>query len=432
MNNKDMKGNIMNITNYKIKRATTNFIFLLILAWFLFVTRVLFAQPEILTGNMGKALQEELLSGINPDTIRIDTEKVIKPYLGIVFGRDLDFEKAMDLHYPYTYGAYINEIDKGGPADRAGLQEGDIITRFGNDKIRYNEHFIRIVENYNAGDIVPVILFREENIMKTSITLDAAPEQKYVELDEPDFTMELNFPTKKKPHLVESSQAGIIAWDFIFYAPDNLELYDDFLSTQLGYSSLLEGRRMNDKNYSGLNMNGFHLKPGEQDGSINWGIFWASNNWNRQKPITYNSEDFTRNMVHSINYWGLTLDKQITIFNHVLLSAGVLAGRLTSGLEFYQTESLDSWNDIGVQLSSNEQNYLSVEKKYLLVQPNVSLMIPVLGDIGIQVKLGYFYGIPQSNGWKVTSLDGEKSVIDSPNSSVGGYTVSIGPAIILK
>ena len=432
-----MKGNIMNSTNYKINRVSTNFIFLLILAWFLFVARVLSAQPRVLTNDTGKALQEELLSGINPDTTSVDTllietEKSGKPYLGIVFSRDLDFEKAADLHYPNTYGAYINEIDADGPADLAGLQEGDIITRFGNDKIRYNDHFIRIVENYRPGDIVTVILFRDEKIMKTNITLDAAPEQKYVELDEPDFTKELNFPTKKKYHLVENNQDGILAWDFIFYAPDNMELYDDFLSSQLGYSSLLEGKQVNDKNYSGLNMNGFHLRPGDQDGSINWGIFWANNKWNRQKPITYNSKDFTRNMVHSINYWGLTLDRQITIFNHVLLSAGVLAGRLTSGLDFYQTEPLDSWGDIGIQLSNNEQNYLSVEKKYLLIQPNVSLMIPVLGDIGIQVKLGYFYGIPQSSGWKATSMNGEKSVIDSPNSSIGGYTVSFGPAIILK
>jgi len=432
-----MKGNIMNSAKYKINRISNHFIFLLIFAWFLFVARVLVAQPEILTDKMEKALQEELSSGLYPDTasvdtILIETEKSGKPYLGIVFGRDLDFEKAMDLHYPNTYGAYINEIETDGPAERAGLEEGDIITRFGNDKIRYNDHFIRIVENYQVGDVVPVILFRDGKFMKTRITLDSAPEQKYVELDEPDFTREINFPEKKTTHMVEDNQDGIFAWDFIFYAPDNQELYNDFLNTQLGYSTLLEGRRINDKNYSGLNMNGFHIRPGEQDGSINWGIFWASNNWNRQKPITYNSEDFTRNMVHSINYWGLTLDKQITLFDHVRLSAGVLAGRLTSGLEFYQTEPLDSWDDIGTQLSNDEQNYLSVEKKYLLVQPNVSLMIPVLGDLGIQVKLGYFYGIPQSSGWKVTSMDGEKSVVNSPNSSIGGYTVSFGPAILLK
>jgi len=59
-------------------------------------------------------------------------------------------------------------------------------------------------------------------------------------------------------------------------------------------------------------------------------------------------------------------------------------------------------------------------------------MIPVFGDVGVQVKVGYFCGIPQSNGWKVTSMNGKKGVINSPNSSIGGYTVSFGPAIILK
>lgn len=427
----------MNGANYKINRISNHFLLLLILAWFLFIARVLVAQPEVLTEKMEKALREELSSGMFPDTASVDTiliepEKGGKPYLGIVFTRDLDFEKATDLHYPHTYGAYINEIDSNGPAEKAGLEEGDIITRFGNDKIRYNDHFIRVVENYKVGDSVPVILFRDGKFMKTSITLAAAPKEKYVELDEPNFTQEINFPKKQRIHLIEDSQDGIIAWDFIFYVPDIADLYDGFLGAELGYSPILEERRVNDKNYSGLNMNGFHLCPGEQDGSINWGVFWASNTWNRQKPITYNSTDFTRNMDHSINYWGLTLDKQITLFDHILLSAGVLAGRLTSGLAFYQTSPLDSWDDIGTRLLNDEKYYLSVEKKYLLIQPNISIMVPVFGELGIRVKLGYFYGIPQSGGWKVTSMDGEKNVINSPNSSVGGYTISIGPAIILR
>jgi len=339
----------MNSSNYKIDHTATHFIFLLVFAWFLFVARVLFAQPEILINNLEDALQEDLLSGLESDTTMADTvlinpEKGGGPYLGIVFGREMDFEKAQKLHYPYTYGAYINEIDKDGPADLAGLQKDDIITRFGNNKIWYNDHFIRTMENYHAGDVVSVILYRDEKIMKTNVTLGSVSEDKYVELDKPDFTAEFNILDKKKNPVIEGSQSGILSWDLIFYAPDNMELYDDFLNTQFGYPSLLEGKRVNDKNYSGLNMNGFHLKPGEQDGSINWGVFWASNNWNRQKPIAYNSEDFTRNMTHSINYWGITLDKQVTIFNHFVLFAGILAGRLTSGLDFYQTDPLDSWN----------------------------------------------------------------------------------------
>ena len=427
----------MSYTNYKRNRLSNNFVLLVVFVWFLFVARVLFAQPEILIDNLENALQGELLYRTGVDTVGIDTVLIEpkngeKPYLGIVLGRDLNFEKARDLQYPYNYGAYVDELDEGGPADLAGLKEGDIITKFGRDKIRYNDHFINIVEKYSSGDAIPVIIFRDEKIMKTMIVPGSAPEEKYIKLDETDFTAEINFPPKKKCSIVKDRQSGIFSWDFIFYSPDNLDLYDEFLGTQLGYPALPVKRRINDKNYSGLDITGFHIKPGDQDGSIAWGFFWAGNNWNRQKQISYKSQDITRNMVHSINYWGFTLDKQIIIFNHILLSAGVLTGRLTSGLDFYQTEPLDSWNDIENQLSFGDQNYLSIEKKYLLFQPNVSLMIPVLGEIGVQIKFSYFYGIPQSNGWKVKSLNGDNSVFDSPNSSIGGYTVSFGPAIILN
>ena len=425
----------MNKSECKMKHISSQFIILLVFAWFLFVARVLFAQPEILLENLNESLQSELVAEPDSsatDTILINNSGDNRPYLGIVFGRDLDFETAGELHYPYSYGAYIDGIDEDGPADRAGLRSGDIITRFGNNKILYNDQFVRTVANYHPGDKIPVIIYRDQKIMKTTVTLEALKAEQHIELDEPDYTVELNFPSKKKTHLISGSGVGVMSWDFIFYAPDNTELYDNFLNTALGYSTLLDERQINNKNYSGLNMNGFYLKPGDQDRSVDMGFFWANNHWNRQKPVVYENTEYNRRMTYSVDYWGITLDKQVTIFNHVILSGGVLAGMLSSSLDFYQGDPIESWGDISTKLTNRDNNYLSVNKKYFLVQPNIAMMVPVLGDLGIQLKIGYFYGIPRSDDWKVNSLNGDDSIINSPNTSIGGYTFSFGPALILR
>ena len=429
-----MKGNIMNGSEYKEKQIGAQFVILLIFAWFLLVARVLFAQSEVISDTRQDSLFKDFTSDTDSlyvDTILIDVNSGSKPYLGIVFGRDLDFEKAEELHYPYTYGAYIDDVEDDSPADIAGLTEGDIITRFGKEKIRYNDQLARAVSGYRPGDTVPVILFRDQKIMKTMVTLGSVQEKMEVEFKEQDFSKEVTFHGKKKSSLVNDSDNGLLSWDFIFYAPDNTEFYDEFLTTTLGYESLLKNRNLNDKTYTGLNMTGFYLRPGDQDKDIGVGFFWASNNWNRQKQVIYNGSNFSRTMTYGMDYWGVTLDKQISLFNRLILTGGVLAGTLTSRINIAQEEPLNSWGDINVCLADQEHNNLSVNKKYWLVQPNIALTIPVLGDLGVQIKAGYFYGVPRSNDWKASSLDGEKDVINSPNTSIGGYTFSVGPALIL-
>jgi len=424
----------MSGSNSKIHRTNTQIFYIIICAWFLFIVRILSAQTVPAEQAQPAILAEEITptDSTRADTIAIFPTVSQKPYLGIVFGRDLDFEKAEKLHYPYNYGAYIDKIEPGGPADKAGLKEGDIITRFDEEKIWYNDYLVRTLENYPPEATVPVVLYRDGKAMKTTITLDDAPKPVEIKISEPEEPSRIDYSSPKKTGIIKSSDCGIFSWDFIFYVPDNLEFYDQFLQTQLGYPSVIDNRQVNDKTYSGLNMTGFHFRPGDSDGALNWGIFWANNNWNRHKQISYGGADHTSYLIHSINYWGITLDRQITVFRRLYLTAGVLAGSLTNGLAIHQSEPLTQWGEIGARFTDTDENYLRVERKYFLLQPNLSLYIPILGDFGLQAKFGYCYGIPRSEGWKVPSPDGDKTVLNSPNTSIGGYTFSIGPAILLK
>ncbi len=423
--------------DYKIPKTIEYLVLILLFSWILFVSRLLVAQPVVLDSLDNEPILVDPLSEVQTDLVDLDTLLINtnysqNPYVGIIFGRDMDFEKAFDMHYPYRYGAYIDEVETGSPAERAGIQAGDIITQFGGNNVKHNDHFISLVDKYHVGDSVSVYLFRDENIMKTCIVLDVSKKTGEIEIDEPGTFTDFSFKEEKKVRPVRDNNDGILAWNFTFYVPDNRELYDNFLLGELGYPSLLDDRTINDQIYTGLNMTGFQLSPGDQDGSLRWGFFWANNHWNRSKTVVINAQNTQRNMTHSIDYYGITLEKQAILFDWLILSTGVLAGGMTTGLDFYQVDPIAAWDQIGNELSNQEHYYLSIEKKYYLCQPNIALTIPILGEIGLQFKLGYFIGIPRSNSWRVSSLDGKKDVLDSPDSSIGGYTFSFGPAIILR
>src|SRR5262249_7379141 len=54
--------------------------------------------------------------------------KVIRGYLGVVV-QNVTPELAKEFDFSGTNGALISDVEKGSPADKAGLQRGDIVTR---------------------------------------------------------------------------------------------------------------------------------------------------------------------------------------------------------------------------------------------------------------------------------------------------------------
>ncbi len=69
-------------------------------------------------------------------------------------------------------GYALSGVTKGGPAERAGLQAGDNIVRFGESKIGNLEDFDSALRKYKAGDKVPVIVKRKGQEVKIEVTLD--------------------------------------------------------------------------------------------------------------------------------------------------------------------------------------------------------------------------------------------------------------------
>lgn len=60
----------------------------------------------------------------------------------------------------YPEGVYVASVVKGGPADRAGIKQGDIITSFDGTSVATKENLINTLEYYAAGEKVEVSLSR--------------------------------------------------------------------------------------------------------------------------------------------------------------------------------------------------------------------------------------------------------------------------------
>ncbi|MEA4902920.1 S1C family serine protease [Desulfitobacterium sp.] len=68
-------------------------------------------------------------------------------------------------------GAYIAEVSAGGPADKAGIKQGDVITKINDSTIKNSGDLIRELYKYNAGDTVKITLIRDGKTQDVQATL---------------------------------------------------------------------------------------------------------------------------------------------------------------------------------------------------------------------------------------------------------------------
>ena len=74
----------------------------------------------------------------------------------------------LDLKKPQ---AFIRAIDQGMPAEEVGLEVGDIVLQFDNTIINDGRHLIQIIKRKSAGDVCPIVILRNDNIINYEIIL---------------------------------------------------------------------------------------------------------------------------------------------------------------------------------------------------------------------------------------------------------------------
>lgn len=101
--------------------------------------------------------------------------KVVYPYLGVRFGT-IDAMLALDNDLPVSAGALIAAVESGGPAARAGLRAGDIITGVGGTKLGQSQSLRSLLLEYQPGDTITLDVLRDGKPLSLDITLGTRPD----------------------------------------------------------------------------------------------------------------------------------------------------------------------------------------------------------------------------------------------------------------
>lgn len=78
---------------------------------------------------------------------------VSRGWLGVVI-QQITPELAKALSLPGTEGALVADVSPGGPADKAGLKRGDVITKFGGKEVKTSQDLPRMVAGNKPGSMV--------------------------------------------------------------------------------------------------------------------------------------------------------------------------------------------------------------------------------------------------------------------------------------
>ena len=103
-------------------------------------------------------------------------------YLG-VYMDDLTARMRDKFTYPHTTGILIAGVVEEGPAEKAGIEENDIVYLFNGVKVKDIEHFASLVRKQKAGDKVALVIYRDGSEKKITAVLGARKETTVVTKD---------------------------------------------------------------------------------------------------------------------------------------------------------------------------------------------------------------------------------------------------------
>ena len=97
-----------------------------------------------------------------------------RPYLGVAY-KMLNQQVALLNNVPE--GAYIEDVVTGSPADKAGIQKGDIIIKIDNQRLTGKNQLSSAIENKKVGDSIQITFWRDQTTKAVTATLVSAPSQ---------------------------------------------------------------------------------------------------------------------------------------------------------------------------------------------------------------------------------------------------------------
>ncbi len=127
--------------------------------------------------NGGSTVVEGLGFAVPSNTIQavanslLEKGYVSRPYLGIRW-QWIDPNLAYRYRLPVDWGVYVSQIVSGSPAEKGGLQEGDIITRIGDITLDGDHPYTNALYRYAPGDTVRLTVQRGNDQIEVQVQLE--------------------------------------------------------------------------------------------------------------------------------------------------------------------------------------------------------------------------------------------------------------------
>lgn len=108
--------------------------------------------------------------------------KLERPYLGVMYvmltddiAKQYNLKTNRGAYIPYASSMGSKTIISGGAADKAGLKEGDVITKVDGTAINEKTSLLAALSSHKVGDTVELTVVRGDKTMTVKVTLAAAP-----------------------------------------------------------------------------------------------------------------------------------------------------------------------------------------------------------------------------------------------------------------
>jgi serine protease Do len=130
------------------------------------------------------------------------TGRVSRGRIGVVI-QEVSKELADSFGLPKPMGALVNSIEKGGPAEKAGVETGDIITRFDGKPVNSSSDLPRIVGSTRPGSKVSLQVWRKGGSKELGVTVGELPDDRVA----------LRAPKPKPQAEVAANRLGLVVSD---------------------------------------------------------------------------------------------------------------------------------------------------------------------------------------------------------------------------
>jgi len=100
--------------------------------------------------------------------------EIKRPFLGVSYSL-MSQDVAVMNNLPQ--GAYVQDVQQDSPADKAGLQAGDVILKIDGKQLDKNNSLADIIAKDKIGQTITITVFRDNNTQDLQATLVAAPQQ---------------------------------------------------------------------------------------------------------------------------------------------------------------------------------------------------------------------------------------------------------------